>query len=167
MMETLLRIFLFFADSYRRRLHLAKAVYYHAKRSQELIDNHRDIFKEIRKKIMEDAAYTPFVVKSLIADELTYGQTIKAMECLGGNEDDETVIISYFHKHVLFHSLVLTFNSEIASSWTQERKLKLLDMIEESADDMRGYAGRTTEVLKKVLERRLKGLQTWSTAGRS
>lgn len=147
----LFKIFLFFADNYRRRLYLAKVVYYHAMRSEELIDSHRDIFEKIREKITEDAAYIPFVVQSLVDDELTYGQTIEAMQYLGGSEDEETVIMSYFHKHVLFHSLLMTFNSEIVSSWTQERKLGLLKKIEEAADDMRGYAGRTREVLERKL----------------
>lgn len=155
------KIFLFFADSYRKRLYLAKAIYYHAKISQESIEKYD--FGEIRKEIEEDAAYTPLVVRSFIVDELTYSQTIEAMECLDGSEEEETVIISYFHNHVNLRSLLLVFNSDfVRDSWPQERKRKLLKKIVKSADDMHDCAGRTTEVLKKVLKRKLMGFQTWT-----
>ena len=161
MMEMFLRIFYFFARNHKRQIYLAKAIYYHAKRSKEFFENCD--FKKIRDKIEEDAAYTPLAVQSFVDDELTYRQMIEAMECLGGSEDEETVIISYFYKHVILRSRVQVFNLEfVRDSWPQQRKLDLLQEIEESADDMRGYAGRTTEVLKRVLKRRLMGLQTWS-----
>ena len=157
----LLRIFLFLARNHKRQIYLAKAIYYHAKKSKEVFENCD--FKETRYKIKEDAAYTPLVVQSFIVDELTYGQMIEAMACLGGSEDEETVIISYFYEHVNLRSLVQVFNLEfVRDSWPQERKLKLLDMIEKSAVDMHDCAGRTTEVLKRALERKLMGLQIWS-----
>ena len=140
----------------RRRLYLTKAVYYHAKRSQEIIKEYD--FGQIRKNISNDATYTPLLPRSLIDDELTYSQMIEVLEYLCGNEENETVIMTYFYKHVQFHSLVFVFSLEIVgNSWTQQRKLDLLTRIENSAADMSKHAEKTKEILKKILGRRLTG----------
>ena len=154
MMETCFRIFLFFANSYRRRINLAKAVYYYSKIDEELAKNHKGRFNIIRQNIREDDAYTPLVVQSSVADELTYSQIIEVMEYLDGRENEE-ILIYYFHKRLAFNSLILTFNSEIVrDSWTQQRKLDLLCIIEEYADDVLDYAEKTMKILEKRLKKR-------------
>ena len=127
----------------------AKAVYYHASITMELFQEFLVDLDRVQQSIKEDINYTPFVVQS-DENDLTYRDMIEIMAWLKGKEEEE-VVLRYYHEQMTFHALARGFNSEIVrGSWSQERKLYLLEKCRKSAKDTIDYAKETMRILKKL-----------------
>ena len=128
-----------------RRRNLVNAVYHHATRAVQDLKEFKDNAASIREKIEKDDSYTPYAILSH-PDDLTYDQVIEVMELL--NEQDDKIILSYFHSESALHAHLQSFDSEFVRAWPRDRKMRLWEGCEKYQKETLASAREALRVLK-------------------